>query len=335
MSLHPASRGEAVGVLRPGRMDARRVGHAFAPFVVQADARRLRFFAKATGQNDPVYCDADVAMAAGHPALPLPPTFLVCLEMEGPEPNALLTLLGLDPRQRLLHAELGLVYHRMAYCGDRLVFSQRLEQVYDKKGGALQFAVRLTRVTNQRDELVAELRCVLVAVHEAVPAPAASALTGAPVIPALTGAPVISALTGVPVSTVPGAGADALPALETAPITRFDLALYAGASGDHNPVHVDLDFARAAGFDDVFAHGMLVMAYAARGLTDWVPQRRLRALHLRFQGMTQIGDRLRCEGRLTGCTEQAGEALQHIGLTVADGRGAVKASGQATITASH
>ena len=54
-----------------------------------------------------------------------------------------------------------------------------------------------------------------------------------------------------------------LPPLELAPITRLDLALYAGASGDHNPVHVDIDFARAAGLDDVFAHGMLSMAYLA------------------------------------------------------------------------
>ena len=42
------------------------------------------------------------------------------------------------------------------------------------------------------------------------------------------------------------------------PITRHTLALYCGASGDHNPIHVDSDFAKAAGFPDVFSHGMLV-----------------------------------------------------------------------------
>ena len=315
MTSDEAACGGTTAALPPGRMDARHAGHAFEPFMVPVDARRLRLFAEATGQSDPTYTDVAVALAAGHPALPLPPTFLACLEMDAPDPNALLTLLGLDPRQRLLHAEQGFVYHRMAYCGDRLGFRQRLDQVYDKKGGALQFAVRSTRVTNQRDELVAELRCVLVAVHAGALAPAAPASSGSQD------------------DTVPADGAHALPALETAPITRFDLALYAGASGDHNPVHVDIDFARAAGFDDVFAHGMLVMAHAARGLTDWVPQRRLRALHLRFQCITQVGDRLRCEGRITGRTEHAGEALLRIGLTVRDARGVVKASGQATVTA--
>ena len=43
-------------------------------------------------------------------------------------------------------------------------------------------------------------------------------------------------------------------------ITRTTLALYAGASGDHNPMHIDIDFAKKAGFPDVFAQGMLVMA---------------------------------------------------------------------------
>ena len=296
-------------------MDARHAGHEFAPFTVHTDAWRLRFFAKATGQSDPACTDFDAALAAGHPALPLPPTFLVCLEMDAPDPNALLTLLRLDPSQRLLHAEQGFVYHRMAYCGDRLSFRQRLDQVYDKKGGALQFAVRSTRVTNQRDELVADLRHVLVAVHDAVPVPAATASTGAQD------------------DTAPWDGADALPALETAAITRFDLALYAGASGDHNPVHVDIDFARRAGFDDVFAHGMLVMAHAARGLTAWAPQRRLRALHLRFQRITHVGDRLRCGGHITGRTEHAGEPLLRIDLAVRDASGVVKASGQATVSA--
>ena len=47
-----------------------------------------------------------------------------------------------------------------------------------------------------------------------------------------------------------------LPARTLPPITRTALALYAGGSGDHNPLHVDIDYARAAGMEDVFAHGM-------------------------------------------------------------------------------
>ena len=75
---------------------------------------------------------------------------------------------------------------------------------------------------------------------------------------------------------------DALPGLETPPISRLTLALYCGASGDHNPIHVDTDFARAAGMPDVFAHGMLSMAWLGRVLTNWVPQQDLLEYSVRF-----------------------------------------------------
>ena len=139
------------------------VGRDTALLQVRLDVEkgRLRFFAKATGQTDPVYSDEVAARAAGHPGLPVPPTFLFCLEMESPDPAAIRNLLGLDYK-RLLHGEQGFSYHRMAYAGDRLRFEQRIEDIYDKKGGALEFVLRRTRVTNQRGEHVADLRSVTV-----------------------------------------------------------------------------------------------------------------------------------------------------------------------------
>src|SRR5438477_7634922 len=89
---------------------------------------------------------------------------------------------------------------------------------------------------------------------------------------------------------------DEIPALTTQPVSRLTLALFAGASGDHNPIHVDLDFARQAGLDDVFAHGMLSMAYLGRMLTNWVPQSALREFRLRFTAITHVHDRIRCTG---------------------------------------
>jgi acyl dehydratase len=137
------------------------IGHELPPFHVEVERGRLRFFAKATGQTDPVYSDEAAARAAGHPGLPVPPTFLFCLEMESPNPAAIRELLGMDYR-RLLHGEQGFTFHAMAHAGDMLTFSQRIEDIYDKKGGALEFVVRKTRVTSQRGEPVADLRCVTV-----------------------------------------------------------------------------------------------------------------------------------------------------------------------------
>src|SRR6218665_1122215 len=71
---------------------------------------------------------------------------------------------------------------------------------------------------------------------------------------------------------------DSIPALQLPAISRTTLALYAGASGDHNPIHIDIDFARSAGLDDVFGHGMLSAAYVGRLDTDWAGQPRPRRL---------------------------------------------------------
>jgi acyl dehydratase len=130
-------------------------------FNVAVEAGRLRFYAKATGQTDPIYTDEVAARAAGHPALPVPLTFLFCLEMESPNPAAIRELLGIDYR-RLLHGEQSFTYHSMAYAGDTLRFEQRIDDIYDRKAGSLEFVVRLTRVSNQRGEAVADLRCVTV-----------------------------------------------------------------------------------------------------------------------------------------------------------------------------
>ena len=142
-------------------IDRKHIGLTMPPYSATVEKGRLRFFAKATGQTDPVYTDEAAARAAGHPDLPVPPTFLFCLEMESPDPGKLRNLLGLDYR-RLLHGEQGFTYHRMAHAGDVLTFEQRIEDIYDKKGGALDFVVRKTRVTNQRGEHVADLRAVTV-----------------------------------------------------------------------------------------------------------------------------------------------------------------------------
>src|ERR1700720_1925765 len=102
---------------------------------------------------------------------------------------------------------------------------------------------------------------------------------------------------------------DLLPPLQLPPVTRSTLALYADASGDPNPIHTDVDFARAAGMPDVFAHGMLSMAWLGRLLTTWAPQRDLREFRGRFSGITQLGERITCTGRVEQKLERDGERL--------------------------
>lgn len=115
------------------------------------------------------------------------------------------------------------------------------------------------------------------------------------------------------------------------PITRHTLALYCGASGDHNPIHVDIDFAKAAGFPDVFAHGMLVMAYLGQALTDVAPPSRLRSFSTRFVAITQLGAKLTCEGTVTELFAVDGERRARLALTTRDDRGEVKLEGSAIV----
>ena len=114
-------------------------------------------------------------------------------------------------------------------------------------------------------------------------------------------------------------------------ITRHRLALYCGASGDHNPIHVDLDFAKQAGFPDVFSHGMLVMAYLGQALTDAVPPPRLRSFSTRFVAITQLGARLTCEGHVSELVEHDGERCAKLALTTKDENGEIKLTGEAII----
>jgi acyl dehydratase len=122
-----------------------------------------------------------------------------------------------------------------------------------------------------------------------------------------------------------------LPTLTLAPISRTTLALFAGASGDHNPIHLDLDVAKSAGLDDVFAQGMLSMAYLGRLLTSWVPQERIRSFDVRFAAITPVHGAPTCTGRVTSIEIIDNERLATLELTVTLADGVVTLSGGAVI----
>jgi acyl dehydratase len=124
---------------------------------------------------------------------------------------------------------------------------------------------------------------------------------------------------------------DTLPPLVLRPIDRTTLALFCGASGDHNPMHVDIDYARKAGMPDVFAHGMLAMAYLGRMLTGWADQRRLRGFGVRFAGITHLGHRLSCQARVSEVFEVDGEQRVRLDIEAVNQYGEVKLAGDAVV----
>lgn len=125
-----------------------------------------------------------------------------------------------------------------------------------------------------------------------------------------------------------------LPSLTKPPITRTTLAYFCGASNDHNPVHVDSDFARAAGAGDVFVHGMLDMAYMGQLLTGWVPQTAIRSFGVKFGAIVYVGDTITCHGEVVEKVEIDGAYILKLKLKAVDQKGESKLTGDAQVCVS-
>jgi acyl dehydratase len=121
----------------------------------------LKFFAKATGQTDPIYYDDDAAQAAGHPALPAPPTFAFALGLGAPAKNGNVFDI-IENLQNILHGEQSFTYHQMLYAGDSATLVSTIKDIYEKRGGTLEFVVQDTAITNQHKKLCVEMRTVTV-----------------------------------------------------------------------------------------------------------------------------------------------------------------------------
>jgi acyl dehydratase len=141
------------------------VGVVSEPRTVEVEKGFLKFFARATGETDPIYFDEDAARAAGHPAIPAPPTYLFSLTIGAPAKRGdvldPVNGVGADMR-RILHGEQKFANHQPIYAGDRLTLTTTTSDIYSKKGGALDFVVQDTQAINSTGVLCAEMTVVTV-----------------------------------------------------------------------------------------------------------------------------------------------------------------------------
>ncbi|MEO8296506.1 MAG: MaoC family dehydratase N-terminal domain-containing protein [Burkholderiales bacterium] len=145
-------------------IDRRWIGHVLPTSTLSLDRSRLKFFAEATGQDDPVYLDVDAARRAGHPDLPVPPTFLFAAGLESGGQWQWARQAEV-PVGKMLHGEQVFTYHRVVHAGETVVATTRVTDIYDKKQGALEFVVFDTGVVDEHSEPVAELRTVMIVRH--------------------------------------------------------------------------------------------------------------------------------------------------------------------------
>ncbi|MCW3834487.1 MaoC/PaaZ C-terminal domain-containing protein [Sphingomonas canadensis] len=125
---------------------------------------------------------------------------------------------------------------------------------------------------------------------------------------------------------------ETLPELVRGPVTRGMLALFAGASHDHVLLHIDSDFARSAGMDDVFAHGMLSMAWLAQALRSWVPAERIRNWNVRFTAITPLHATVHCRGHVAELFEEDGERRARLKIGAWTGQDIQTLDGEAVVT---
>ena len=145
-------------------LDKKLIGHEFEPFTATVEAGKIKLFCKAIGEEDPIYSDEAAAKAAGYRGITAPLTFLRALQADDPNKGGLLRLLNVDIGL-ILHGEQHFEYYAPVVVGDVVTCQEKVVDIYDKKGGALEFVVNDTKVTNQLGEPVSDLHSVVVVRH--------------------------------------------------------------------------------------------------------------------------------------------------------------------------
>ena len=112
-------------------------------------------------------------------------------------------------------------------------------------------------------------------------------------------------------------------------LTRTDLVMYAGASGDFNPMHHDEVKAKEAGLPSVFGHGMFSMGLLGKAITDWVGVGNLKSYKVRFTKQTWPGETLTSKIQVTAKRKEDGENLVDLEVSLSNQDGEVKVAGEA------
>lgn len=207
---------------------------------------------------------------------------------------------------RLVHGEQDMRFFRLLQPGQAVRPEVHLVAIEEKAGGEVMRV--LQRLVGPEGTVVEAQAAYFVRRPADVPAPVERALLRSPLGDALATDPAwaLPANGAGPPPAASGAAAGALGAGAAAPLFEiprtFTLAQserFAAASGDHNPIHVDGDFARAVGLPGPIGHGMNTMAWLA---TDAITHgagadpARLRRLRVRFSAMAPHGDPLTFRG---------------------------------------
>ena len=301
----------------------------------------VRVFARALGDNNPVYRDPDLAARSRFGAIVAPPTFTEAANHFDenwpfrPRPGqpwfgSAATPSG-GPRPggeggTAMHAETHFTYFKPLLVGTVLSGRSRQGRQWEKHGprsGRLTFSEVVTTFIDQQGDPVVE--CATVALKTERTVDDAGAATGTMVQPRKPIAPVTRLAAGEW-----RVGASARPAL-VENLTRSQIVQYAGASGDFSPQHTDEVYnTKAAGYPGIFAHGMLTMGLLGTALSDWLGEGCLKTFGFQFRRQVWPGDSLYAAIEIT---EMSDGFLATLALTVTNQHEQLVGKGYATALA--
>ena len=114
-------------------------------------------------------------------------------------------------------------------------------------------------------------------------------------------------------------------------LTRTQLVMYAGTSGDYNPLHTDDVYTReVAGYPGVFAHGMLSMGLTGKMLTNYVGDGRLKKFGVRFTNQVWPGDTLTSTAKVVEIRDEDGDKVVDLAVETVNQDGKTVVTGSAT-----
>jgi acyl dehydratase len=260
-------------------LDLSLVGHETEPEPVIIAAGDIRAFADAIGDSNPIFRDESAAKQAGFAHIPVTPTFITRLRVPFAEA-------GLDPlHSQILHGEQEYVYTRPLLSEDTVVGRHHIASIRQSGRGDLAVMTLEQYVDDPDGERIATGKATLLVRSNT------AAAAGGPT-------------KARPASAKPSDPSDEPTLRLIKHVTQEQIDAYADVSGDHNPIHINPEAARAVGLDGTIAHGMLNMAFVGQMLTDWLSGQPtgpawISRLRVRFQAMVRPNDTLDSYGRLT------------------------------------
>ena len=316
--------------LLTSEMRERVLATEYEPATFEVEKSHITSFARAIGDDNPLWNDEAAARRLKYGGLIAPPTFtrmiFNALRPPGTEQYPFPGSVQLDGGSQWR-------YFEPIRPGDRITQFRKTTDVYERRGsaGPLIFILGNFRFVNQFDQTAVELNTVTIR-HSPVrsgkePRPAKPDSRPAPSAP------------GTPAGTQfePLDWAEMTEGAEIGPYTKHtttqDLVKYAGASRDFYEIHYDKDFALGVGLPGVIIHGALKAAYLGKLMTDWLGDPgALRSLQCQYRGMDFPSESVICKGRVTRTYVEDGQTLADCDIWVENTRGQTTVPGQATVS---